>query len=237
MSEVSRPPQAPQPPYTFTTPLPADHFVSQFIAYAAQCVDGPHEYLETTGLIMLATATPRVRARLRQYPRGLPTAFYAICLGDSTRSRKSTAARLGTSILDDAVPESRLAEQASPEAFVEQIATGRQTALWYCDEIGETLDKLYHAPHMAGLRGLLLELYEGNSYRYNIAPGGRARLAGPIVRRGGTRRCAGTSCVLGLVEGGVLVLTVGRQPRQRGLDVQLGGAARPRSSSARRPPA
>jgi hypothetical protein len=33
------------------------------------------------------------------------------------------------------------------------------------DEMGETLDKLHHTKYMAGLRGLLLELYEGRPYR------------------------------------------------------------------------
>src|SRR4029453_12594567 len=38
--------------------------------------------------------------------------------------------------------------------------------LWYVDEPGETLDKLHHAKYMAGLRGLLLSLYDGRPYRY-----------------------------------------------------------------------
>ena len=141
--------------------------MADFIRYGAECVDGAHEHLETTALILLATATPGVRAALRQYPRGLPTAFYAILIGDSTRSRKSSMAGLGLDVLADAVPDARLAEQASPEAFVEQLAErGLDSAIWYVDEMGETLDKLHHAKYMAGLRGLLLELYEGRSYRY-----------------------------------------------------------------------
>jgi len=120
-----------------------------------------------------------VRAKLRQYPRGLPTAFYAVDIGDSTRSRKSTIARLGIEIVNDAVPEAKLAEQSSPEAFIEQIATGRDTALWYVDEFSETLDKLRNAKHMTGLRGLLLELYEGNTYSYKRT----SKLAGKGERR------------------------------------------------------
>ena len=164
--DAARAPSEPTP-YHFRAALPREHFVTDFIAYGAECVDAAHEHLETTGLILLATATPGVRAHLRQYPRGLPTAFYAILLGDSTRSRKSSVAGLGLDLLTDAVPECRLAEQASPEAFVEQLAQrGRDSSLWYVDEIGETLDKLHHAKYLAGLRGLLLELYEGRGYRY-----------------------------------------------------------------------
>jgi hypothetical protein len=75
-------------------------------------------------------------------------------------------AGLGLDILTDAVPDCRLAEQASPEAFVEQLAQrGPDGSLWYVDEMGETLDKLHHAKYMTGLRGLLIELYEGRGYR------------------------------------------------------------------------
>jgi hypothetical protein len=156
-----------EPPYTFAHAVGEDHFVSQFIQYGAECVDSAYEYLETVSLICLAAATPGVRAQLRQYPRGLPTAFYAILIGDSTRSRKSTAAGLGLDLLADVVPDCQLAEQASPEAFVEQLAArSNASTLWYVDELGETLDKLHHAKYMAGLRGLLLQLYEGRSYRY-----------------------------------------------------------------------
>lgn len=154
-------------PYAFAQAFADDHFVSQFIRYGAECVDSAHEYLETVALVCLAAATPRVRASLRQYPRGLPTAFYAILIGDSTRSRKSTAAGLGLDLLTDVAPDCQLAEQASPEAFVEQLAArSNDSTLWYVDELGEALDKLHHAKYMAGLRGLLLQLYEGRPYRY-----------------------------------------------------------------------
>lgn len=157
----------PTAPYTFTAALPPDHFVSRFITYGAECVDTAHEYLETAALVTLATATPGIRAGLRQYPRGLPTAFYALLIGDSTRSRKSTVAGLALDVVTDAVPDCRLAEQASPEAFIEQLAQrGEDSALLYGDEMGETFDKLHHAKYLAGLRGLMLELYEGRPYRY-----------------------------------------------------------------------
>ncbi|MGH7393760.1 MAG: hypothetical protein ACREM3_30535, partial [Candidatus Rokuibacteriota bacterium] len=156
----SEPIPEPEAPYTFAPAFPPDHFVSRFVEYGSHCVDTAHEYLETTALVLLATATPGVRARLRQYPRGLPTAFYALLIGDSTRSRKSTVAGLGLDLLIDAVPDCRLAEQASPEAFLEQLASRKNdSSLWYLDEAGETFDKLHHAKYLAGLRGLLLELH------------------------------------------------------------------------------
>jgi Protein of unknown function (DUF3987) len=162
-------PLEPEPPtaYTFAPAFGPDHFVTQFIAYGAQCVDCAHDYHEAVALVSLATATPGLRARLRQYPDGLGTGFYSILLGDSTRSRKSTAAALGLNLIHSAVPGAQLAEQASPEAFLEQLAArSHDSTLWYCDELGETLDKLHHAKYMAGQRGLLLSFYDGRSHRY-----------------------------------------------------------------------
>jgi Protein of unknown function (DUF3987) len=154
-------------PYSFAPAFPPDHFVSRFIAYSAGCIDAAHEFFETVALTTLAAATPMVRARLRPYPGGLPTAFYAILIGDSTRSRKTSSIGLGLDLLDEAVPDCRLAEQSSPEAFVEQLGKrSRDSSLWAVDEFGETLEKLHHAKYMAGLRGLLLSLYEGRAYRY-----------------------------------------------------------------------
>ena len=161
------PAPAPDGPYTFTAAFPPNHFVSEFIRYGAQCVDCTYDYLETVALVALAVTTPGLRATLRQYPRGLGTAFYAMLLGESTASRKSTAAALGLDLLNDAVPDCQLAEQASPEAFIEQLAArSNDSTLWYVDELGEALDKLHHAKYLAGLRGLLLSLYDGRSYRY-----------------------------------------------------------------------
>jgi hypothetical protein len=154
-------------PYTFTPAMPPDHFVSAFVAYARECTDTAHEYFEAVGLLGLAVAMPNLRARLRQYPAGLTTGFYGILIGDSTRSRKTSTIGLGLDLLDEAVPDCLLAEQASPEAFVEQLAArSHNSSLWAVDEFGETLDKLHHSKYMAGLRGLMLTLYEGRNYSY-----------------------------------------------------------------------
>ena len=168
VSDAVVPPPAPPPsePYTFTPAFEPTHFVSQMIAYASTCTDAAHEYHEAAALILLASVTPNVRARLRPYPSGLPTAFYALFMGDSTISRKSTSKNLAKDLLARVVPDALLAERSSPEAFVEQLALrSGDSATWWVDEFGETLDHLHHAKYMTGLRGLLLELYEGADHR------------------------------------------------------------------------
>jgi len=151
--------------YQFNTPFPPGHFVADYIAYAAQRTDAAHEYHEAAALALLALATPGIRARLAPYPHGLPTNLYLLLIGDSTRSRKSTAISLATDIADAAIPRARVADAFSPEAFVEQLASRpRDSTLWAPDEFGELLIKLRNAKYMAGLSGLLLTIYSGASY-------------------------------------------------------------------------
>jgi hypothetical protein len=53
-------------------------------------------------------------------------------------------------------------------SIIEQLAKrSGDTAMWDVDEIGDLLDKMHHAKHMAGLRGLLLTVYDGRDYRYS----------------------------------------------------------------------
>ena len=80
--------------YSFLSPCPPDHFLTRWIDSASKRTDAAHEYHEAAGLVLLASATPNVRARLRPYPRGLPTNLYVLLIGDSTISRKTTSANL-----------------------------------------------------------------------------------------------------------------------------------------------
>jgi hypothetical protein len=163
-------PRAPatETPYTFAPAFPAGHFVSDYIAYAASRTDAAWEYHELAALTLIAAATPNVRARLAQYPRGLGTNLYGLVIGDSTRSRKSTAKDLAKDIHETAVANGIIADQFSPESFIEQLAKrSGDSATWYVDEFGDMLDRLHHQKYMAGMRGLLLTVYGGDSYRYS----------------------------------------------------------------------
>ncbi len=151
--------------YHFETPFPPGHFVRDYMDYAAERTDASHAYHEAAGLALLALATPNVRAHLAPYPHGLPANLYLLIVGDSTRSRKSTAISLATDIAGAAIPGCRIPDAFSPEAFAETLAARpKDSTLWAPDEFGETLLKLRTSKYMAGLTGLLLTLYAGNNY-------------------------------------------------------------------------
>ncbi len=149
----------------FETPFPPGHFVRDYLDYAAERTDASHAYHEVAALVLLALATPNVRASLTPYPNGLPTNLYALVVGDSTRSRKSTAISLAADIASAAIAGSRIPDAFSPEAFAEALAQRpRDSTLWTPDEFGETMTKLRSAKYMSGLTALLLTIYAGNDY-------------------------------------------------------------------------
>jgi len=153
-------------PYEFRAAFPPDHFIGQVVAYVHARTDAALEYAEAAALVLLAAATPGVKARLAPYPHGLGTNLYVLGIGDSTRSRKSTTAGFVRRLQQDTLPESLLSDQFSPEAFIELLAArSPDSTTWYVDEFGEMLHKITTAKYMAGLRGLLLSAYDGRDYR------------------------------------------------------------------------
>jgi hypothetical protein len=63
-------PRAAETTYAFRPAFPPGHFVSDIIAYVGDCTDAALEYHEAGALVLLATATPRVRVRIRFSPEG-----------------------------------------------------------------------------------------------------------------------------------------------------------------------
>lgn len=168
-------------PYAFGAALPRDHFVSRFVNYAAGRTDAAHEYHELGGLILLAAATPRLRAQLAPYPHGLATNLYGILLGDSTGSRKTTSKDLARDIAERALPGVLLPDQSSPEGFIEQLSQRPNDAtLWTIDEMGDMLLRFTTTGHyMAGFRGVILTVYGGTTYRHTRHSKRRSKAGSP----------------------------------------------------------
>src|SRR5262249_34994227 len=64
-------------------------------------------------------------------------------------------------------PSVLLPEQMSQEGFVEALADRNGgAALWTIDEFTDALTKMVKANHLAGMRGLLLEMFARTDYTY-----------------------------------------------------------------------
>lgn len=177
-----------EPAYEFESILPEDHFISRWISYAASRTDAAYEYHEAAALVLLAAATPNLRAQLSPYPNGLPTNLYVLIIGDSTTSRKSTSKDFAKDALSRAINGSLSPDHFSPEGFIEHLASRpNDCTTAFVDEFGELLEKLHHAKHMAQMRGILMTIYAGDDYQNkrtskNKKGGGKVEDVDRVVR-------------------------------------------------------
>jgi hypothetical protein len=156
-----------KPAYEFSSDLPAPHFVRRYIDYATKQTDAPYEYHEAAALTLLAVVTTNLRANLAPYPGGLATNLYAILVGGTTRSRKSTSQNIAADIFKQVVPYSILPSRVTTEALVSILANhGGLSSLWMPDEFGMVISEIGRRDFLRGIEELLLSLYGGKEYVY-----------------------------------------------------------------------
>ena len=153
--------------YSFEHAFPEGHFVREYVDYASRQTDAPYEYHESAALSLLAVATVQCRARLSPYPAGLSTNLFTVLVGETTRSRKSTAQKIAGDIAKAISPSSILPNRATPEALIKALA-GRNgiATIWMPDEFGVSLADIYNRDFLSTLEELLLTLYGGDDYVY-----------------------------------------------------------------------
>ena len=157
-----RPQEPPEPPYAFESVFPPDHFIGRYVAYASQRTDAPHEYHEAIACLLLGAATPGVRARLSAWPNGLATNLYVVLVGESTKSRKSTAINEGKRMLrtleELRIPPPVFPDWFSDAALLEQLAMRTASpSVWCPDELGQVLEDI---ERRSQLKDALLSLYD-----------------------------------------------------------------------------
>jgi hypothetical protein len=154
-------------PYVFEHAFPAGHFVTAWIEHFSKQCDAALEYHEGASLVALAQATPSLTARISGAADGLRTNLYALFLGVAGSTRKSTAKDYAVRIVKQALPNRLLPEQMTQESFVESLTLcNGGSALWAIDEFTDMLSKIVNSTYLAGMRGLLLELYARTDYTY-----------------------------------------------------------------------
>lgn len=164
--DVTRP--APTAPYSFALAFESDHFVYQWMEFFAGQCDAAYEFFEATGLMALSMATHGMCVHVSGAADPLRTNLYMAFVGDAAASRKSTAKDFLVKVAK-AVPHTCgvLPEMASHEGTVEALSElSGKSALWAIDELKPQLDKLTHATYLAGMLGLVLEMYGKTNYTY-----------------------------------------------------------------------
>lgn len=149
-------------PYRFDAVFPPEHFIERYVEYARQRTDAAWEYHEGAACMLLAAATPGIRARLSAWPNGLATNLYVVLVGDSTVSRKSTAMGMGKAMLQAMAPmgfpSPVFPDHFSEAAMLEQLALrSAHPSVWCPDELGQVLEDIEKKPQ---LKDALLTLYD-----------------------------------------------------------------------------
>jgi hypothetical protein len=166
--------------YSFSAAFPPEHFVSKYIAYASAQTDAAKEYHEAGALAMLACVTPTLRAKLAPYPKGLSTNLYALLVGETTRSRKSTAQRIAVDLITSVLPAVSLGSKMTPEVLISELAgSPALPRLWTPDEFGVTLAQIYRRDFLQGVEELLLTIYGGEDYSYTTVSRGTQTIRRP----------------------------------------------------------
>ncbi len=158
----------PTAPYTFVSPFHPDHFVSVWTTFFSTQSDAALEFFEATALLALSLATQAMHVALSGSAEPLRTNLYMLLVGDAAASRKSTVKDLLVKVAKALAHVCGvLPNMASHEGTVEALSqVSGKSALWAVDEMGPQLEKLTHATYLAGMLGLILELYGTTDYRY-----------------------------------------------------------------------
>jgi hypothetical protein len=161
-----------EPVYGFAPAYDETHWVQRYVEYAAAQTDAALEYHEAVGLSILATVTAGVRCRLAPFPNGLPCNLYLLMAGPSTRSRKSTSARIGADLLNVVYPGCVLPDRMTGEGSIFLLAGKSGTPVnWMPDEFGMTIAEMGNRDFMRVLEQVLLTLYAGDPYEYTKVDG------------------------------------------------------------------
>ena len=160
----------PKSEYKFTPAFATEHFVGQYIDYGSSLTDAALEYHEAAALTLLALNSAPIRGNLAPYPEGLRTNLYVALVGQTTRSRKSTAQRICTDIAKHTQMGSVLANRMTTEGLIDALTRrGSLPALWTPDELGVTIAEMYQRSFIQGSEELYLTVYAGDTYTYRKA--------------------------------------------------------------------
>lgn len=138
--------------------LSSESYILKYLDYAFRSNDAYFEYHFAVALTHLSMAADR-RMHIRMVQQTIYPNIWSFCLGDSTVSRKTTAARKGEEMaaavfgLDKFLPRA-----GSPEALIEILSDTPKGVIWR-DEAGQLLKDLQKT-YMGDIKDSFCKLYE-----------------------------------------------------------------------------
>jgi hypothetical protein len=140
-------------------------FVDEYIAWASSKTDASRSYHEASAFTILSCVFSDL-GHAEVMWGAEPLNLWFMSLGRTTLDRKSTARRLMQRVLKSMVVEDvynyELGSNVTPEGMTDALMTRPfRSTLFYRDEIQSFFKDIDNKPYMAGLKGSMTNLYDG----------------------------------------------------------------------------
>lgn len=137
-------------------------FIKDYVVYASNLTDAPRQFHEIIANWLVSSVLHFGILIPFSHGAVFPN-LWVILIDRSTISRKSTAIKIGTAILDDAVPGRMLPTRFSPESLIAVMAERDPSDCSLVrDEIAGLLDEMKRKAYMADTKDILLSLYDAD---------------------------------------------------------------------------
>jgi hypothetical protein len=145
--------------------------IEQYIDWASRQTDAATQYHQAGAFMLLSgLLASNIRLQLK-HMTVVPNLWFMI-LGNTTLTRKSTAMRLASGILNEISPETVMATDGSIEGILTAISTRPgEASIFQRDEFAGMLEAMTRKEYMAGMQQEFLRLYDGDTVKRRLRSG------------------------------------------------------------------
>lgn len=137
-----------------------DAFIKEYKDWAKVATDAPEQYHELSVFIALSAIICSGLYLRVEWGEIVPN-LWGLMLGESTLTRKTTAMRLATDMLNEIDDSLVVATDGSAEGLLTALSTRPQrVSIFYKDEVSGFFDSINRKDYLAGLPETLTQLYD-----------------------------------------------------------------------------
>ena len=138
-----------------------DSFVGEYKEWAKVATDAPEVYHEVSCFIALSAVISQGLSLELPYNNNFRPNLWALLLGDSTLSRKTTSMNMAMDLVTDLDPELILASDGSAEGLLSGLAgRPKRVSIFFKDEVSGFFDSINRKDYLAGFPETLTKLYD-----------------------------------------------------------------------------
>lgn len=139
--------------------------IDDYMEWATEVTDAVPEFHEIScAILMSAIMSTTLRLRTSRNQDVVPN-LWAMILGESTLTRKSTAMDMAMDFIYDIDRDLILASDASVEGLLANLALRpKMVSIFYRDEIGGFFDSMHRKDYLAGMHETMTKMYDVPKY-------------------------------------------------------------------------